>query len=375
MAHLARFDGSTGEPLDHLLLVTYVDREEPAVASIADVFAGAAWHERETHEMFGIAFGVLELEPLLLPDGFEGHPLRKEFVLASRVAKAWPGAKEPGESDADSTHSPGRRRIKPPGVPEPSEWGPDAGSAGGEAPRSPMSDLVDIVVRCVLVVGAFMTLPLLVGQMEHKVMAHMQSRVGPMKAGAFHGWAQLVADGVKFVQKESIVPAAADNAVFRIAPAVALVPYLVAMIAIPLGPFFGRTDLIGQDLDLGLFFVLAAMSVGVLGSLMGGLGSGNKYSYIGGMRVAAQLMCYELPMVLAAASVAMAAGTLSLVGIANAVGAVVAAGPAPGPDRVLHRGPRRAAAPAVRCAAGRRRAGDGAADRVRRHALRDVPAG
>ncbi len=180
-----------------------------------------------------------------------------------------------------------------------------------------MSDFLDVVLRCALVLGAFMTLPLLVGQMEHKAMAHMQSRVGPMKAGAFHGWAQLIADGVKFVQKESIVPAAADGPVFRLAPAVALVPYLVAMVAIPLGPFFGH-PLIGVDLDVGLFFVLAAMSVGVLGSLMGGLGSGNKYSYIGGMRVAAQLMSYELPMVLAAASVAMAAGTLSLVGIANA---------------------------------------------------------
>jgi len=180
-----------------------------------------------------------------------------------------------------------------------------------------MSELVDVVLKCVLVLAAFMTLPLLVGQMEHKAMAHMQSRVGPMKAGAFHGWAQLIADGVKFVQKESIVPTAADNMVFRLAPAVALVPYLVAMVAIPLGPFFGDTFLIAQDLDLGLFFVLAAMSVGVLGSLMGGLGSGNKYSYIGGMRVAAQLMSYELPMVLAAASVAIAAGTLSLVGIVD----------------------------------------------------------
>lgn len=125
VVHLARL-----EELDHLLLVTYVDRESPSVASIADLFAGASWHERETHEMFGINFPTTdtdgaELDPLLLPDGFEGHPLRKEFVLASRVAKAWPGAKEPGESDADSTHSPGRRRIKPPGVPDPSEWGPE----------------------------------------------------------------------------------------------------------------------------------------------------------------------------------------------------------------------------------------------------------
>lgn len=126
--HLARL-----APLDHLLLVTYVDREAATIASIADIFAGASWHERETHEMFGISFttdsAALELEPLLLPDGFEGHPLRKEFVLASRVAKPWPGGKEPGESDADSTHSPSRRRIKPPGVPD--DWLQPKGSNGG----------------------------------------------------------------------------------------------------------------------------------------------------------------------------------------------------------------------------------------------------
>jgi NADH-quinone oxidoreductase subunit H len=180
-----------------------------------------------------------------------------------------------------------------------------------------MADVIDAVLRCLVVLAVFMVLPLVIGQMEHKAMAHMQSRVGPMEAGGFHGWAQLVADGVKFIQKESITPVAADRRVFELAPAVALAPYLVALLAIPLGPFFGQGMLIGQDLDLGLFFVLAAMSVGVLGTLMGGLGSGNKYSYIGGMRVAAQLMSYELPMVLAAASVAMAAGSLSLTTIAR----------------------------------------------------------
>jgi len=176
-----------------------------------------------------------------------------------------------------------------------------------------MTDFLEIVLRCLVVTGAFLTLPLFVGQMEHKAMAHMQSRVGPMYAGGFHGWAQLVADGVKFIQKEDIIPAAADRRVFALAPSVALVPYLVAMIAIPLGP-----GLVGQDLDVGLFFVLAAMSVGVLGTLMGGWASANKYSLLGGMRVAAQLMSYELPFVLSAASVAMAAGTLSLTGIAEA---------------------------------------------------------
>jgi NADH-quinone oxidoreductase subunit C len=129
--HVARVPSTSsgsGE-LEHLLLVTYVDREAPSIASISDVFAGASWHERETHEMFGIDFSstdsaAIDLDPLLLPDGFEGHPLRKEFVLASRVAKPWPGAKEPGESDADSSRAPGRRRVRPPGVPEPGQWGP-----------------------------------------------------------------------------------------------------------------------------------------------------------------------------------------------------------------------------------------------------------
>ena len=94
----------------------------------------------------------------------------------------------------------------------------------------------EIALRAVVVLAGFLVLPLVVGQTEHKVMAHMQGRLGPMYAGGFHGWAQLVADGVKFVQKEDITPAAADRRVFRFAPAVALVPYLVAMAVIPLSP-------------------------------------------------------------------------------------------------------------------------------------------
>jgi NADH-quinone oxidoreductase subunit H len=173
-----------------------------------------------------------------------------------------------------------------------------------------VTDVVEAVLRVVIVLAGFLVLPLMVGQLEHKAMAHMQSRVGPMYAGGFHGWAQLVADGVKFAQKEEVVPAAADRTVFRLAPSVALIPYFIAMLAIPIGP-----DLVGQRLDIGLFFVLAVMGIGVLGTLMGGWASANKFSLLGGIRQAAQLMAYELPFVLAAASVATAAGTLSLVGI------------------------------------------------------------
>jgi NADH-quinone oxidoreductase subunit H len=173
--------------------------------------------------------------------------------------------------------------------------------------------VTDAAIRLALIMGFFLVVPLVVGQMEHKAMAHMQSRVGPMYAGGFHGWAQLVADGVKFAQKEDVVPAAADRRIFQLAPAVALIPYLVAFVTIPIGP----GTQVGRNLDAGLFFVLAVMGVGVLGSLMAGWASANKYSLLGGIRSAAQLMAYELPMILAAASVAMAAGSLSLTTIAG----------------------------------------------------------
>ena len=102
-----------------LLLRTRVGRDGPAVPTLTDLYDGAAWHERATAEMFGIAFAGHETERLLLSASFEGHPLRKDFVLASRVAKPWPGTKEPGESDADLATP--RRRPTPPGVPK--DWG------------------------------------------------------------------------------------------------------------------------------------------------------------------------------------------------------------------------------------------------------------
>jgi NADH:ubiquinone oxidoreductase subunit C len=124
VSHIAAFHGP-GE-LDHLMLRTLVPRDAARLETLSGVYAGANWHERETFEMFAIEFeGHPNLVPLLLPDGFEGHPLRKDFVLASRVAKAWPGAKEPGESDhGPKAGAPSRRRMLPPGVPDQETWGP-----------------------------------------------------------------------------------------------------------------------------------------------------------------------------------------------------------------------------------------------------------
>jgi NADH-quinone oxidoreductase subunit H len=168
---------------------------------------------------------------------------------------------------------------------------------------------LDLAIRIVAVIVTFLSVPLVVGQVEH-----MQGRLGPMYAGAYHGWAQLVADGIKFLQKEDISPRSSDRPVFRLAPVVALVPYLIVLLIIPLGP----GDLVAQRLDIGLFLALAVVGVGVVAVLMAAWASANKFALLGGLRAAAQLLGYELPFVLAAASVAMAAGTLNLSGIVQA---------------------------------------------------------
>jgi NADH-quinone oxidoreductase subunit H len=170
-----------------------------------------------------------------------------------------------------------------------------------------------LVIKTAVVLVFFLVAPMGIGYAEHKVLAHMQSRLGPMEAGRFHGWAQLVADGVKFIQKEDVIPAAADRWVFSLAPAVALVPYIVLFVVIPFS-----NQIFILNLDVGIFFVLAIGSVNVIGVLMAGWASANKFSLIGAMRAAAQLIAYELPLVLASASVVMQAGTLSLIGISEA---------------------------------------------------------
>jgi NADH-quinone oxidoreductase subunit H len=172
---------------------------------------------------------------------------------------------------------------------------------------------VVLLVKVVLVMGFFLVAPLAVGYAEHKVLAHMQHRLGPMEAGRFHGWAQLIADGVKFVQKEDVIPRAADRWVFSLAPAVVLVPTIMVIVVIP----FGET-VFAENLDVGIFFVMAISAVSVIGVLMAGWASANKFSLIGAVRAAAQLIAYELPLILTAVAVAMLAGTLSLVGIVEA---------------------------------------------------------
>jgi NADH-quinone oxidoreductase subunit H len=139
-----------------------------------------------------------------------------------------------------------------------------------------------------------------------KMMSHMQSRLGPMEAGP-HGILQLVADGAKFIQKEDIFPARSDRRVFALAPLVVLISTFLIYVVVPVGP-----DLVVEELDVGVFFALAVSSLSVIGVLMAGWASANKYALLGGLRAAGQLIAYELPLVLAVIGVVIQAETLNL---------------------------------------------------------------
>ena len=170
-----------------------------------------------------------------------------------------------------------------------------------------------LIAKIILVMGFVLVAPIGIIYTELKIMAHMQHRLGPMYAGRFHGIGQPLADGIKLIQKEDVIPAAADSAVFTLAPAVVLVPYIALFVVIPFG-----ASVCAENHDVGIFYALAITAVSVIGFLMAGWASANKFSLIGALRGAAQLIAYELPMILAAVAVVMQAGTLSLVGIVEA---------------------------------------------------------
>lgn len=141
---------------------------------------------------------------------------------------------------------------------------------------------------------------------ERKVSAHIQSRLGPMRVG-WHGVLQSVADTIKLLLKENIVPTGVDKLVWWLAPFFVVVPCVMVFVAIP----FGKS-LIVKDLNVGILYIMAVSSVGVIGIFMAGWGSNNKYSLLGGMRSAAQIISYELPLLLSVIVVAMHAGSLSM---------------------------------------------------------------
>ena len=142
---------------------------------------------------------------------------------------------------------------------------------------------------------------------ERKVAGRIQSRLGPMRVGGWHGWAQSMADGLKLIQKEDIFIAGADRLLFRMAPYVAFIPALSLFIALPFSAAW-----VCRDLDVGLIFIFAMMGLGVLGVLLGGWGSNNKWSMLGAMREACQMISYEIPLGFSVLVPIMIAGTLRL---------------------------------------------------------------
>jgi len=148
---------------------------------------------------------------------------------------------------------------------------------------------------------------------ERKISAHMQDRLGPMRTGGWHGWSQTIADILKLIQKEDIIPTKADRKLFILAPYVVFIGSYAAYAAIPFSASY-----IGSEINIGLFYVISISSLVVVGLLMAGWASNNKWSLFGAFRSAAQIISYEIPVALSILAVVMVVGTFDMQAINNA---------------------------------------------------------
>lgn len=169
--------------------------------------------------------------------------------------------------------------------------------------------LVEMSLVMAAVMAFALTVTVVLIYVERKTWAYMQVRIGVIRVGP-KGILQPVADGIKLFLKEDVTPCNADRPLFRLAPIIVVVPALMAYIVIPFG-----NGLIAKDLNVGILYILSVSSVGVLGIIMAGWSSNNKYSLLGGMRSAAQIVSYEVPVVLALLAPVLQSGTLSMTGI------------------------------------------------------------
>jgi NADH-quinone oxidoreductase subunit H len=143
--------------------------------------------------------------------------------------------------------------------------------------------------------------------LERKVAGRIQDRLGPTRVGGKFGWLQTLADGMKLLVKEDIIPASADHLLFRFGPYIALVGSFLAFLALPWGD-----GAVAQEMNIAIFYMLAVMSTEVFGIILAGYGSGSKWSLFGGMREAAQMVSYEVPMALCVLVPVIVAGTMNL---------------------------------------------------------------
>ncbi len=184
--------------------------------------------------------------------------------------------------------------------------------------------LVYIVVASIKIFLVFSAVQIMIISMvwlERKIMAHMQVRLGPMRVGP-HGLLQPIADGIKLLFKEDIIPQKANKLLFLLAPVMTLVPALITFAVIPFGDkvkILGHSvNLVITDINVGFLYIFAAFSLGIYGIVMAGWASNNKYSLLGGIRAAAQMISYELPLGLSLIGVVMLTSSLSLVDVVNA---------------------------------------------------------
>jgi NADH-quinone oxidoreductase subunit H len=175
---------------------------------------------------------------------------------------------------------------------------------------------VDGVIRMGIIAAAVPLAVIVLTYVERKVLGRLQMRLGPMRVGPY-GTLQSLADTVKLLTKEDLRPQTADRWTFELAPFVVVVPVFMALVTLPF-----TADLFVRNLGLGLFYIVAVSGVSVVGFVMAGWGSDNKYALLGGLRAAAQLISYEIPLVLAVLAVAMIGQSLNLVELVDSQGRV-----------------------------------------------------
>ncbi|MFA6004103.1 MAG: NADH-quinone oxidoreductase subunit NuoH [Elusimicrobiota bacterium] len=164
-----------------------------------------------------------------------------------------------------------------------------------------------VLIKLGCVIGVIVANGLWAVWWERKISAHIQSRFGPMYAGGFHGWAQTIFDTIKLLLKEDITPASADRVIHTLAPVITIAPCVMAFAPV----LFGK-ELAAAKIDVGVLYIFAFAGISVIGIVMAGWASGNKYSLLGGLRAAAQMVSYELPRGFSVVPVIMFAGSLDL---------------------------------------------------------------